>query len=298
MVRMAAFAFLTEQVERHGEVLPRQLLERGFEYSGQRVPLAGPQGIFKPAVIRTGIPLSITSVPVVAGKQRPYDDEVNEEGFLLYRYRGDNPMHHENVGLRRAMRDQVPLVYLHGILPGQYRPEWPAFVVGDDPSSLTFTVAVDDPAALRPDLTPGVVDEARRRYVTRLVLHRLHQLDFRQRVLYAYQETCAVCRLRHPELLDAAHILPDRHPLGQPIVPNGLSLCRLHHAAYDRNIIGINPDLKVEVRADVLQEVDGPMLIHGLQGTQGRPLTLPKRRQDHPNRMFVAERFELFKNAS
>jgi hypothetical protein len=36
------------------------------------------------------------------------------------------------------------------------------------------------------------------------------------------------------ELLDAAHILPDGHPKGEPVVPNGLALCKLHHAAFDR----------------------------------------------------------------
>jgi putative restriction endonuclease len=297
-VRAAAFVFLTRQVELHGEVLSIEVLRRGFDFQGLRVPLVGPQGIFKPAVIPTGIPLSITTVPVVEGKRRPYEDEVDEEGLLLYRYRGTDSQHHENVGLRRAMIDQVPLVYFHGILPGQYRPEWPVFVVEDDPASLTFTVAVDDPAALRPDLAPAVVDEARRRYVTRLARQRLHQLAFRQRVLRAYSGACAICRLRHQELLDAAHILPDSHPLGEPIVPNGLALCRLHHAAFDRHILGVRPDLIIEVRGDVLAETDGPMLVHGLQDAHGGSLIVPRRPGDRPRPDLVAERYEIFKAAS
>ena len=43
----------------------------------------------------------------------------------------------------------------------------------------------------------------------------------------AYRECCAVCRLRHAELLDAAHILPDGHPKGEPIV-QGFHLQALH----------------------------------------------------------------------
>jgi len=98
-------------------------------------------------------------------------------------------------------------------------------------------------------------------------------------VLRAYQQCCAICRLRHDELLEAAHILPDGHPLGEPVIPHGLALCKLHHAAFDRYLIGVTPDLEVTVRLDVLAEIDGPMLQHGLQGFQGRRIHVP--RADH-----------------
>jgi putative restriction endonuclease len=102
----------------------------------------------------------------------------------------------------------------------------------------------------------------------------------------------------HRVLLDATHILPDKHPQGEPIVPNGISLCKLHHAAYDRNILGIRPDLHIDVRMDILEEVDGPMLQHGLQGFQGERLLIPLHAEDHPNPDFLAERYELFLRAS
>lgn len=75
-VRMAAFRFLDEQTRLAGEdgAVRRTTLERGFEYNGQRVPLVGPQGIFKPKVLNS-IPLSITTVPVIEEESRPYDDE-------------------------------------------------------------------------------------------------------------------------------------------------------------------------------------------------------------------------------
>jgi putative restriction endonuclease len=297
LVRLAAFAWLARQVELRGEVLPRALLLQGFVFDDRRVPLMGPQGIFKPAVLPDA-PLSITTVPVVEGKERPYEDEMGPDGFLRYRYRGTDPRHHDNVGLRRAMGRQLPLVYLHGTAPGWYKPEWPAFILGDDPAALTFTVAIDDPQVLRPDLTVDVVDEARRRYVTRLARHRLHQLAFRQRVLLAYRESCAVCRLHHAELLDAAHILPDSHPRGEPVVTNGLAMCKLHHAAYDRHIMGVRPDLVVEVRHDILEEIDGPMLRHGLQDLQGKKLlVLPSRRSQLPDPLALAERYDIFRAA-
>lgn len=126
---------------------------------------------------------------------------------------------------------------------------------------------------------------------------RLHQPVFRARVLAAYERTCAVCRLKHVDLLDAAHILSDAEG-GLPIVPNGLSLCKIHHAAYDRNILGIRPEYTVEIRADVLVEVDGPMLRHGLQELHGAALTLPTRPQNHPDRDLLAARFETFSAGS
>jgi putative restriction endonuclease len=138
---------------------------------------------------------------------------------------------------------------------------------------------------------------ARREYATRAVLQRLHQQQFRRMVLVAYREQCCICRLKHVELLDAAHILPDRHPKGEPIVTNGLGLCKIHHSAYDANIIGIDPDARVHVRDDVLREIDGPMLKHGLQEVAGSRLILPKRSDLRPNREFLAERFDRFRAA-
>jgi putative restriction endonuclease len=140
--------------------------------------------------------------------------------------------------------------------------------------------------------------EARRAYVTVLTQRRVHQQSFRERVLLAYQAQCAICRLRHEELLEAAHILPDGHPRGEPIVPNGLALCALHHAAFDRHILGITPTLQVEVRLDILREADGPMLRHGLQGFQGTRIATPSAAALKPRADFLAERYELFRRAS
>lgn len=301
-VRLAAFEFLRkEQAVRGDEVLPRRVLAQGFDFDGQRVPLIGPQGIFKPAALPE-IPLTITTVPIIEGEPRPYDDEVGPDGLLRYRYRGSDPAHRDNTGLRLAMVRQTPLIYLHGIVPGEYLPTWPVFVVRDEPDELSFFVAVEAEALLGssfrdaalPSISPDV---GMRKYASRLVAQRVHQMAFRRRVLNAYRDRCAVCRLTHRELLDAAHILPDTHPKGDPVVPNGLALCKLHHAAFDSYILGVRPDLRVEIRVDILGEGDGPMLRHGLQGFQGLSIEIPRVARLRPNRDFLAERYELFKKA-
>lgn len=293
-VRLAAFQFLEEQSQLHGDALPRTILSAGFKFEGRRVPLLGPQGIFKPAAM-SDMPLSITTAPVIEGRPRPYEDQITDDGLIAYRYRGRDPRHHENVGLRRALETQTPLVYFYGLVPGQYAASWPAYLVRDDPASLTFTVAVDMPDAVQVVPASELDRTFQRRYATRLQLVRLHQASFRQRVIRAYRESCAVCRLRHQALLDAAHIVPDRQ--GDPTVRNGLALCKLHHAAFDRNIMGIRPDLVVEISITVLNEIDGPMLIHGLQGFHGGSLTVPHASSLQPSPDFLEQRYELFRQA-
>ncbi|MGH7265211.1 MAG: HNH endonuclease [Candidatus Rokuibacteriota bacterium] len=295
-VRLRAFDFLSQGVRRHGDVLPRELLAAGFELDGIRVPLIGPQGIFKPAIL-PDMPLSITTVPPIEGRERPYDDEMGPDGLLRYRYRGTDPGHRDNAGLRRAMARQTPLVYLYGIVPGQYMPVWPVYIVNDDPGALTFSVAVDEQPAVevRGAAQPGIVAEARRAYVTAVVQRRLHQQSFRERVLRAYQDQCAVCHLKRRELLSAAHILPDGHPRGEPIISNGLALCALHHVAFDRNILGVRPDLTVELSRSLLRQIDGPMLEHGLRGFHGMRIAVPHAPRLRPNADFLAERYELFR---
>ena len=297
-VRVAAFEYIEGLRKVYGDSLPRAALAAGFVHRGRRVPLLGPQGIFKPAVL-DDVPLSITTAPEIKGKVRPYEDDISREGDILYRYRGTDPNHPDNRGLRRAMELQSPLIHFEGLEPGVYFARYPVYIVADDPGSLTFHVLADELVAAKPELILGEPSgDARRKYVTRLTVQRLHQARFRVDVLRAYRNACTVCGLRHRALLDAAHILPDKDPRSLPIVPNGLGLCKLHHAALDANIIGIRPDLVVEVRADVLDEVDGPMLEHGLQEMSGQKITVPRRPDQQPKAEFLEERFELFKRAS
>src|SRR4029077_816092 len=126
-VRLQAFRFLEERARLHADTLPWQVLSRGIDFAGRRVPLIGPQGIFTPAILR--LPLSITTAPPVQGKQPPYDDQISGDGLLRYRYRGTDPKHRDNVGLREAMRRKIPLIYFHGVVKGFYVDAWPVFVV-------------------------------------------------------------------------------------------------------------------------------------------------------------------------
>jgi len=295
-VRLAAFAWLDRRIAEYGEVLPRALLTRGFTLDGGRVPLVGPQGIFKPRLC--SLPLSITTSP-----NGPYQDEPGDDGSIEYRYRGEDPSHVDNVGLRRAMATRTPLVYFYGHLAGRYHVVKPVFIVGDDPATLTFTVRADelDQRAFEPASGTRVqstdLDDARRRYITTTVQRRLHQAAFRERVLQAYEGACALCHLRHAELLDAAHIDEDSSQHGEPLVANGLALCKIHHAAYDSDLLTVRPDYRVEVRPSVLRETDGPMLLI-LQQAHERLIDLPRRVVERPDPIRLARRYERFIRAS
>ncbi|MBI4879447.1 MAG: HNH endonuclease [Planctomycetes bacterium] len=299
-VRAAAFDWLAAQVQVHGDVLQRKILAGGFFLDETRVPLVGPQGIFKPRVLRD-VPLSITTVP-----EGPYDDAFTRENLLRYRYRGTDPQHADNRGLRLALDLRLPLVYFHGVLPGRYVPAWPVFVVGDDPTGLAFSIAVDDVAHASSTLHAAAVfgavhedaDAGRRQYITVMTRQRLHQRAFRERVLQAYRRQCAFCRLAHEELLDAAHIIADAEAEGEPVVPNGLALCALHHAAFDRHFLGLRPDCVVQVRPDVLREHDGPTLVHALQRLHGLSILLPRAARLRPDPARLEARYESFRLAA
>ena len=294
-IRRASFVWLAEQEELHSDVLPYGVLRTGFVFDGERVPLVGPQGIFKPKVMQ--LPLSITTAP-----EGPYDDTFGPDKLLRYRYRGSDPSHRDNVGLRELLQRKIPLVYFQGLVPGSYLAVWPVFVVGDDPHQLTFTVAVDDQLSLNRSIVAGddsvasdnMETEIRRGYVTAVARRRIHQRAFRERVIDAYRSQCALCRLRHRELLDAAHIVPDSDPEGEPHVTNGIALCKLHHAAFDKYFISVRPDFVIEVRRDVLDENDGPMLKHGLQGMHEQRIQLPAHAKHRPDPKLLDRRHERF----
>jgi putative restriction endonuclease len=293
-IRLAAFTWLEQLTLTHGDVLPWNVLNKGFDFKGERIIPIGATGIWKPR--QMDLPLSITTSP-----NSPYNDKFSMGEFLIYDYRGTDPYHKDNSGLREIMKQRLPLIYFLGVSKGNYLAAWPVYIVNDSISELSFTVAVDDFNYLTKTGQMEVAEEpgiySRRKYITSKTLIRLHQRSFRERVLLAYQNQCALCHLRHRELLDAAHIIGDREDNGEPIIQNGLSLCKIHHAAFDQNIIGINPDYQVKVRKDILKETDGPMLRYGIQELDNKILQLPKNKINWTDKNRLDLRYQSFLKA-
>jgi putative restriction endonuclease len=233
----------------------------------------------------------VATLSVVSSPDGPYDDRDVEGGLFRYHYRAGSAAG-DNTKLRRAAEFALPIILLRKIAAGVFVPVFPVYVVDDDVAARQFTLALDESLRFLPK--PAEWTEDQRRYAERVVRQRLHQPEFRGRVIRAYATRCAICSLRHGELLDAAHITADSEDGGLPVVTNGLSLCKIHHSAYDARLLGISPDYTVHIDRDLLVEVDGPMLEHGIQAMHGRRLLLPERAADWPDRDRLAARFESF----
>ncbi|QIX53197.1 hypothetical protein HFP48_10200 [Rhodococcus sp. DMU1] len=96
-------------------------------------------------------------------------------------------------------------------------------------------------------------------------------------------------------VLPASNVLTQEEGIAS--VSNGLALCKIHHAAYDARILGITPDFVVEIRQDLLEEVDGPMLEHGLKERHGeRLMVLPTSREERPDRRLLELSYGRFRS--
>lgn len=265
---------------------------RDFTLGGEKLPLKDRvKGIWKPADFSAA--LSITTTYRPEGAERPYDDGVYGTDILLrYKWNGTDPLEATNRALRAAMVERVPLIWFVGISKGVFQPYFPVYVVGEEHDQHQFLVSADA-AELGSD---SYAEEHIRRYLDVTKRHRLFQGIFRSQVLLAYNQRCAVCNLGHAPLLDAAHIVPDRDAEGIASIVNGMAMCKIHHAAFDAGLLGVRPDLVVEIKGDLLHEVDGPMLKYGLQEMHRRPLmSVPRVRAHRPRHDLLEWAWERFK---
>jgi putative restriction endonuclease len=294
-LRIACFEELGRLCQEFGEDLPyRGALDRGFTYDGHRVAFLNFQkGIYRAACQRGPAALSINT-----SWESPYDDASTPSGFS-YAYRRGSIDQPDNRALRSAGDGRVPLVYFVGTRPGWYLPIFPAYVITDHPEGRHVIVGVGAVREFVPsDLVEApLADEVERVWTFRETRVRVHQRRFRGLVLPAYRSQCAVCRLKEERLLDAAHIVPDHDPDGVAAVRNGLSLCSIHHRAFDEDLVGISPDFQVHVARRLLDEEDGPML-DLLKTFHHTPIILPYRRSHRPSQEYLERRFDKFRKAS
>ncbi len=287
-LRLRIIDWVRQRSEANGGFLHRSEL-LGFKIDGQKMPIIDySRGIRNPAAFGS-------TLTIVSSASGPYDDVESEDGFLHYAYRDGDPVGGDNRKLRNAISTQQPLLLFRKEVKNIYTPVAPVYVVDDRPEERTFIIALDESFTFLPNVRD--LSEPQRAYAHRLAKQRLHQPAFRTRVLVAYETKCAICELKHGSLLDAAHILPDSHKDGVPTVNNGIAMCKIHHAAYDQNMLGLTPDYEVRINKDLLREIDGPMLKHGLQEMHSRRLTVPSRKTDRPDADFLAYRYEGFLSA-
>lgn len=300
-MRTAAFEQV-RQLQAIRDPLTSADLAKGFQFEGQRIPLINPQrGIFKPRQMETL--LSIKTVFPRPGGKIWYDDQrgvhkqiYDGEETVDYSFMGTDPDVADNRWLKEAMDRRVPILYFLGVSPGHYQAFISAFIESWHPSEAKVKVSFGD---MDPSGIPKVSETGvARRYALRQVKQRLHQASFRDAVISAYGNRCALSGMPEPMLLDAAHIISDGHEeLGHAIVPNGIPLTKIHHAAFDAHLIGIDPDFRVHVSNRLLDQKDGPIL-QAMQGLHRQLIRLPIRSEDVPDRDRLAHRFEMFRSVA
>jgi len=109
--------------------------------------------------------------------------------------------------------------------------------------------------------------------------------NFRIRVYDAYNNKCAMCGISL-ELIEAAHIVPHSHELGTDEIENGISLCALHHTAYDRSLIFFNEKLDIlinESKMEYLEKVGLDSGIRKFEKLAFDKIQLPKNNTLRPN---------------
>lgn len=133
------------------------------------------------------------------------------------------------------------------------------------------------------------VSTTERKLIITTITKRYRAVDFRARVLGAYQHQCAVCGVQL-KLVDAAHIVPVASDLSTDETMNGIALCKLHHFAYDRNLISFDVDYSIEVSSTEESRLAAANLAGGIktfrQGLR-TAIILPTDKRDYPPAAYI-----------
>ena len=274
--RQAIFEDLLQETDGGQRALDRRWL-LDYTFDGMPLPLVdeGGRGIRNPGTWNATLSITTTE----KGK---YADLEISPGIWVYPLATDKhgKLDPSNRKFESAHHSHTPVIYFYKPVPNFY------LLVG-----LVEVTAYDEGAAVSTiELMSGNLKasalerELERSYVSRVVETRLHQPRFREIVLRAYDNRCAVCELPDRSLLDAAHIRGDKDPLnGQPVVENGLALCAIHHRAYDARVIGIDPDYGLHVNPRAMLVQDGPTYEHSIKGLDGGQLAVRLRGDNRPD---------------
>ena len=135
------------------------------------------------------------------------------------------------------------------------------------------------------------VEDRDRRVVLSQMARKYRATDFSRRVLGAYSHRCAACGIQL-ELIDAAHIIPVAASTSTDETKNGVAFCKLHHAAFDRNLISFDVQYKIEISETEVSRLASANLAGGLDVFKKHLRTaiiLPNDRRDYPPPQYIEE---------
>lgn len=148
-------------------------------------------------------------------------------------------------------------------------------------------------------VTPAVNDltvlSTERQRIIREVSSLSREAGFRQRVLYAYGNQCAITRVQL-RLVDAAHILPVGAPGSADHVSNGIALAPTYHRAFDAGLIYLDEKYRMRLNPARVKALEHLHLVGGIKTFQtplDQPIFLPPDPQQRPSADFIrkANRF-------
>lgn len=261
-----------------------------FTSEGKRIHLKGAQGIFKPKELSE--PLTILST-----LNSPYNDVLVEGRCVAYDFVQDE---YDNDGLKRCGDAGLPIIFLMQV-KGKPGPEYevfaPVYIVGWSDEMRRFLIDLSgqhlDQVPVRSDSrlqltlpsvrTPSSAEEVREiahGYLVSTVQRRVQQARFRNMVLEAYRERCAVCLLGIRPLLDAVRIRETSEPDSLNDIRYGISLCAIHHRAFSAGILKFDGSYIVRILLPAKVKGEGEQAL--LLTYDGKALTLPANESQWP----------------
>ena len=179
-----------------------------------------------------------------------YPDDLTNDGLIYHYPNTDRPPARDAAEIeatKEAGRLQAPVfVITYPSLNARLRNVFLGWVEGWDDAREIFLITFD---AERPSKLIHEVDEdeepfqstdSSNKSAKQQAMARPGQQRFRFKVRLRYGDSCLLCGVNIPELLDAAHIRPKKYR-GSDDPRNGLLLCSLHHRAFDAQMLGIEP---------------------------------------------------------
>lgn len=298
LIRIAAFEHLAKLQKIYGDCVPNAVLREGFDFAGENVRLENQaQGIFKPRQMLHGALSIKTTMP--RNGVHVYSDRANDDGTYRYSFEAGDPRGSRNKLLWQSYEFQLPFVYLYAVAPAVYSAIWPCFIADMElsPSGNYAVVVVGEKAndvTNRDNIYKHVPSLIESRYAVRETQVRLHQASFREQVLNAYGRKCAVTAMKQDKLIEAAHIVSDREIGEHQYINNGIALSRVHHKAFDSQLMGITPDYEIKINHELMGDLDNRFIEEAFLKQHGRKIAMPRQKSLRPNREFLEQRYIKF----
>ena len=286
--RLKLFQHIIDTANQYDGMLSRAQLGN-YNYGGRIIRVIDHQGGIWNPINWTLTDTLLATLSINTTTSGTYLDQEISGGLWRYDYQTGGA-EGKNTKLRKALEYQLPVIWFCQQEIGNRYVPYIVYIVEDLPKDQCFFIS--------PDLSLSIAyktgNEIERKYASAEIQRRLHQPAFRARVLNAYATRCAICNLGIGQLLEGAHIVPDSEESTSTAVSNGISLCKIHHAAYDREFLGIDAKFQIHIKKEILHIKDGPMLRYGLQEMHGRELLLPRYSNHWPSKERLQYRFEKF----